>query len=65
MSQFVIKRPPRTLPPDVPSDELLLEAPPELPRGQQEGVLMQVLPTLGMGSSVVFYFASPMIRMNG
>lgn len=59
MSQFVIKRPPRTLPPDVPSDELLLEAPPELPRGQQEGVLMQVLPTLGMGSSVVFYFASP------
>ncbi|MFI8489642.1 type VII secretion protein EccCa [Streptomyces rubrogriseus] len=59
MSQIVIKRPPRTLPPDVSSDELLLEAPPELPRGQQEGVLMQVLPTLGMGSSVVFYFASP------
>lgn len=36
-----------------------MEGPPELPRGQQEGVLMQVLPTLGMGSSVVFYFASP------
>ncbi|CAL9421072.1 type VII secretion protein EccCa [Streptomyces sp. enrichment culture] len=59
MSQIVIKRPPRTLPPEVPSDELQLENPPELPRGQQEGMLMQVLPTLGMGSSVVFYFASP------
>ncbi|MEU5365209.1 type VII secretion protein EccCa [Streptomyces sp. NPDC005925] len=59
MSQIVIKRPPRALPPEVPTDELPLEAPPELPRGQQEGVLMQVLPTLGMASSVVFYFASP------
>ncbi|MEH0473214.1 type VII secretion protein EccCa [Streptomyces sp. B21-097] len=59
MSQIVIKRPPRTLPPEVPVDELQLETPPELPRGQQEGVLLQVLPTLGMGSSVVFYFASP------
>ncbi|MFC7843044.1 type VII secretion protein EccCa [Streptomyces sp. NPDC057382] len=59
MSQIVVKRPPRALPPEVPPEELRLEAPPELPRGQQEGVLMQVLPTLGMGSSVVFYFASP------
>ncbi|MDX2605656.1 type VII secretion protein EccCa [Streptomyces caniscabiei] len=59
MSQIVIKRPPRSLPPEVPSDELRLEPPPELPRGQQEGMLMQILPTLGMGSSVVFYFASP------
>ncbi|WP_149825616.1 type VII secretion protein EccCa [Streptomyces tailanensis] len=59
MSQIVIKRPPRSLPPEVPSSELHLEAPPELPRGQQEGMLMQILPTLGMGSSVVFYFASP------
>ncbi|MFD4727808.1 type VII secretion protein EccCa [Streptomyces seoulensis] len=59
MSQLVIKRPPRALPPEVASEEVQLEAPPELPRGQQEGMLMQVLPTLGMGSSVVFYFASP------
>ncbi|MFJ3664709.1 type VII secretion protein EccCa [Streptomyces sp. NPDC090119] len=59
MSQLVIKRPPRALPPEVSADEVHLEAPPELPRGQQEGMLMQVLPTLGMGSSVVFYFASP------
>jgi S-DNA-T family DNA segregation ATPase FtsK/SpoIIIE len=59
VSHIVIKRPPRALPSEVPTEELLLEAPPELPRGQQEGMLMQVLPTLGMGSSVVFYFASP------
>ncbi|NEB07086.1 hypothetical protein G3I78_49970, partial [Streptomyces sp. SID13726] len=51
MSQIVVKRPPRSLPPEVPSDELRLEAPPELPRGQQEGMLMQLLPMLGMGSS--------------
>ncbi|MFE7542681.1 type VII secretion protein EccCa [Streptomyces platensis] len=56
MSQIVVKRPPRALPPVVPTDELCLEAPPELPRGQQEGVLMQLLPMIGMGSSVVFFF---------
>ncbi|WP_327255217.1 type VII secretion protein EccCa [Streptomyces sp. NBC_01244] len=56
MSQIVVKRLPRALPPEVPSGELRLEAPPELPRGQQEGVLMQLLPMLGMGSSAVFFF---------
>ncbi|MER5728447.1 type VII secretion protein EccCa [Streptomyces sp. NPDC002138] len=56
MSQIVVKRPPRSLPPEVPSDELRLEPPPELPRGQQEGMAMQLLPMLGMGSSVVFFF---------
>ncbi|MFI5984905.1 type VII secretion protein EccCa [Streptomyces sp. NPDC051555] len=56
MSQIVVKRPPRSLPPEVPSDELHLEPPPELPRGQQEGMAMQLLPMLGMGSSVVFFF---------
>ncbi|MEN2421895.1 type VII secretion protein EccCa [Streptomyces rimosus] len=56
MSQIVVKRPPRALPPGVPTDELRLESPPELPRGQQEGVLMQLLPMIGMGSSVVFFF---------
>lgn len=52
-----MKRPPRSLPPEVPTDELPLTAPPELPRGQREGLLMQVLPVLGMGSSVVFFFS--------
>ncbi|MFF5705721.1 type VII secretion protein EccCa [Streptomyces sp. NPDC012794] len=68
MSQIVVKRPPRALPPEVPSDELRLEAPPELPRGQQEGMLMQLLPMLGMGSSVVFFFmpgAAPFMRVMG
>ncbi|ORT54395.1 type VII secretion protein EccCa [Streptomyces sp. CB03238] len=67
MSQIVVKRPPRSLPPEVPTEELTLEAPPELPRGQQEGMLMQVLPVLGMGSSVVFFFMtpSPMMRIMG
>ncbi|WP_371618178.1 type VII secretion protein EccCa [Streptomyces sp. NBC_00454] len=68
MSQIVVKRPPRSLPPEVPSDELRLEPPPELPRGQQEGVLMQLLPMLGMGSSAVFFFmpgAAPMMRIMG
>ncbi|OKK06863.1 secretion protein EccC [Streptomyces sp. CB03234] len=67
MSQIVVKRPPRSLPPEVPTEELTLEAPPELPRGQQEGMLMQILPVLGMGSSVVFFFMtpSPMMRIMG
>ncbi|MFF5721909.1 type VII secretion protein EccCa [Streptomyces buecherae] len=68
MSQIVVKRPPRALPSEVPSDELRLEPPPELPRGQQEGVLMQLLPMLGMGSSVVFFFmpgAAPFMRIMG
>ncbi|MFD9354272.1 type VII secretion protein EccCa [Streptomyces sp. NPDC060031] len=68
MSQIVVKRPPRSLPPEVPSDELRLQAPPELPRGQQEGMLMQLLPMLGMGSSVVFFFLPgnhPFMRVMG
>ncbi|MET9955482.1 type VII secretion protein EccCa [Streptomyces sp. NPDC006339] len=67
MSQIVVKRPPRSLPPEVPSEELVLEPPPELPRGQQESALMQLLPMLGMGSSVVFFFMtpSPIMRIMG
>ncbi|MGW7062925.1 type VII secretion protein EccCa [Streptomyces sp. NPDC054904] len=68
MSQIVVKRPPRSLPPEVPSEEVRLEPPPVLPRGQQEGVLMQLLPMLGMGSSVVFFFlptGGPFMRVMG
>ncbi|MFD3718217.1 type VII secretion protein EccCa [Streptomyces sp. NPDC058674] len=68
MSQIVVKRPPRSLPAEVPSGELLLEGPPELPRGQQEGMLMQLLPMLGMGSSAVFFFmpgGMPMMKIMG
>ncbi|MFE0424016.1 type VII secretion protein EccCa, partial [Streptomyces sp. NPDC058953] len=59
MSQIVVKRPPRALPSEVPGDPLQLQPPPELPRGQQEGALMQLLPMLGMGGSVVFFFMTP------
>lgn len=45
------------MPPEVPTDEVVLESPPALPRAQREGLLMQVLPVLGMGSSVVFFFS--------
>ncbi|MEU2183286.1 type VII secretion protein EccCa [Streptomyces thermolilacinus] len=59
MSQIVVKRPPRVLPTEVPSEQVQLQPPPELPRGQQEGALMQILPMLGMGGSVVFFFMTP------
>ncbi|MQS34205.1 type VII secretion protein EccCa [Streptomyces katsurahamanus] len=59
MSQIVVKRPPRALPSEVPSEHIQLQPPPELPRGQQEGALMQLLPMLGMGGSVVFFFITP------
>ncbi|MFH8790559.1 type VII secretion protein EccC [Streptomyces roseoverticillatus] len=68
MSQIVVSRPPRALPPEVPGEEVLLEAPPELPRGRQEGLLMQLLPTLGMASSMVYFFmpgAAPMMKIMG
>ncbi|MEV7421987.1 type VII secretion protein EccCa [Streptomyces sp. NPDC091212] len=59
MSQIVVKRPPRALPAEVPADHVQLQSPPELPRGQQEGAMMQLLPMLGMGGSVVFFFMTP------
>ncbi|MFB7507535.1 type VII secretion protein EccCa, partial [Streptomyces broussonetiae] len=68
MSHIVVKRPPRALPKEVPTDEVVLQAPPELPRGQQEGAWMQLLPMLGMGGSVVFFFnpqAQPFMKIMG
>ncbi|WP_030351651.1 type VII secretion protein EccCa [Streptomyces scopuliridis] len=59
MSQIVVKRPPRVLPAEVPGEQVQVQPPPELPRGQQEGALMQLLPMLGMGGSVVFFFMTP------
>ncbi|MET7437843.1 type VII secretion protein EccCa [Streptomyces sp. NPDC005496] len=67
MSQIVVKRPPRALPSEVPTDEVVLQPPPELPRGHHESVLMQLLPTLGMGGSVVFFFTNgqPFMKIMG
>jgi ESX secretion system protein EccC len=68
VSQIVVKRPARALPKGVPGEAVQLRPPPELPKGPQEGVLMQVVPMLGMGSSVVFFFmpdAHPFMRIMG
>ncbi|MDI3407644.1 type VII secretion protein EccCa [Streptomyces cavernicola] len=67
MSQIVVKRPPRALPPEVPTEPVQLQPPPELPRGQQEGMLMQLLPMMGMGGSVVFFFMgnNPIMKIMG
>ncbi|WP_217234806.1 type VII secretion protein EccCa [Streptomyces sp. AC555_RSS877] len=67
MSHIVVKRPPRVLPSEVSTREIVLQPPPELPRGHQESVLMQLLPTLGMGGSVVFFFTSgqPFMKIMG
>ncbi|MFJ5264649.1 type VII secretion protein EccCa [Streptomyces sp. NPDC088387] len=68
MSHIVVKRPPRALPKEVPTSEVVLQPPPELPRGQQEGAMMQLLPMLGMGGSVVFFFnpqAQPFMKIMG
>ncbi|MFE1933798.1 type VII secretion protein EccCa [Streptomyces sp. NPDC059474] len=68
MSQIVVKRPPRATPPEVPTNELRLEPPPELSRSQREGMAMQLLPMLGMGSSVVFFFmpnSAPFMKIMG
>ncbi|WKE69355.1 type VII secretion protein EccCa [Streptomyces sp. WP-1] len=67
MSHIVVKRPPRALPSEVPTGEVVLQPPPELPRGPQESVLMQLLPTLGMGGSVVFFFTNgqPFMKIMG
>ncbi|MCT9110554.1 type VII secretion protein EccCa [Streptomyces mirabilis] len=67
MSQIIVKRPPRALPSEVPTEEVVLQSPPELPRGHQESVLMQLLPTLGMGGSVVFFFTNgqPFMKIMG
>ncbi|MFE2045907.1 type VII secretion protein EccCa [Streptomyces sp. NPDC059477] len=68
MSHIVVKRPPRALPKEVPTSEVVVQPPPELPRGQMEGALMQLLPMLGMGGSVVFFFnpqAQPFMKIMG
>jgi S-DNA-T family DNA segregation ATPase FtsK/SpoIIIE len=68
MSRIVVKRPPRSLPRQPPGEPVALLPPPELPKGQQEGILMQLMPMMGMGSSVVFFFmpnAHPFMRIMG
>ena len=69
MSVVIVKRPPRVLPPEVPSEEVVLEPPPEIPRGGDQNVLMNLLPMLGMGSSAAFFFmpgvGAPFMKIMG
>ncbi|UGY93952.1 type VII secretion protein EccCa [Streptomyces gobiensis] len=69
MSVIIVKRPPRALPPDVPSEEVTLEAPPELPREGDNNMLMNFLPMLGMGGSAAFFFmpgmGNPFMKVMG
>ncbi|KUL37394.1 secretion protein EccC [Streptomyces sp. NRRL F-4489] len=68
MSVVIVKRPPRALPPEVPSEEVVLEAPPELPReGEPENLLMTFMPMMGMASSAGFLFMGnqPFMKIMG
>ncbi len=64
----IVKRPARALPPAVPSEEIHLEPPPQIPRNQDQGWLMNLLPLLGMGGSAAFFFmpnSAPFMKVMG
>ncbi|GGV02980.1 type VII secretion protein EccC [Streptomyces albospinus] len=68
MSVVIVKRPPRALPHEVPSEEVVLEAPPELPReGEPENLFMTFMPMMGMASSAGFLFMGnqPFMKIMG
>ena len=69
MSVIVVKRPPRALPPEIPDEEVTLEAPPEIPRESDNNMLMNLLPMLGMGGSAAFFFmpgmGNPFMKVMG
>ncbi|NUS10634.1 MAG: type VII secretion protein EccCa [Streptomyces sp.] len=67
MSPVIVKRPARAFPPEVPSEERALAAPPELPRGQEQGPMM-LLPMLAMGGSAAYFFmpgSPPVMKVMG
>ncbi|WP_436777677.1 type VII secretion protein EccCa [Yinghuangia sp. YIM S09857] len=68
MTVVIVKRPPRVFPPAVPSDELVLEAPPELDRPQEQGWMNSLMPMMTMLGSAGFLFmpgASKMMFVMG
>ncbi|MBV9024508.1 MAG: type VII secretion protein EccCa, partial [Streptomycetaceae bacterium] len=68
MSVVVVKRPPRAVPPGVPTGEVPLQTPPELPRTQTQSLMMTLLPMLGMASSAAFFFipgSAPFMKVMG
>lgn len=56
MTVVIVRRPPRVLPSEVPSDDLVLEPPPELERPQDQGWLNSLLPMTTMLGSAGFLF---------
>jgi S-DNA-T family DNA segregation ATPase FtsK/SpoIIIE len=56
VSVVIVKRQPRVMPPTVPEGKVRLESPPELPRDGDNDVWMNLLPLMGMGGSVAFFF---------
>ncbi|OEU85954.1 secretion protein EccC [Streptomyces abyssalis] len=68
MSVVIVKRQPRVMPPTVPEGEVKLESPPELPRDGDNDIWMNLLPVMGMGGSVAFFFmpgAAPYMKVVG
>ncbi|MBM9504004.1 type VII secretion protein EccCa [Actinacidiphila acididurans] len=67
MSVVIVKRPPRSLPRAVPSESVRLQPPPGLPRGGDQGLLMAMLPMLGMAGSAAYFFTTsqPIMMMMG
>ncbi|CAG6397274.1 type VII secretion protein EccCa [Streptomyces cocklensis] len=68
MSSVIVKRPARAFPPEMPSEELELASPPELQRGQDQGVMMMLLPMLAMGGSAAYFFmpgSQPIMKVMG
>jgi DNA segregation ATPase FtsK/SpoIIIE, S-DNA-T family len=59
MSTVRVRRPPRVPPPVVPDDEVVLQAPPELQRGNAFNVWFTALPALSGLGSVAYLLAGP------
>ncbi|MFI0897636.1 type VII secretion protein EccCa [Streptomyces sp. NPDC020983] len=68
MSSVIVKRPLRVRPPAVPSEEVRLAPPPELRRGQEQGLAVLLLPLLAMGGSAAYFFmpgSQPVMKVMG
>ncbi|MFD0328766.1 type VII secretion protein EccCa [Streptacidiphilus monticola] len=63
MSVVTVKRPPRAYPPAVPSEDLRLESPPELARGDGAPWWQALLPMLATAGSAAFFFMPGMQMM--
>ncbi|MEZ0095396.1 type VII secretion protein EccCa [Streptacidiphilus sp. EB129] len=63
MSVVTVKRPPRAYPPAVPGEEVRLESPPELPRGDGGSWWQSLLPMMATAGSAAFFFMPGMQMM--